>query len=83
MTRITFEADHRLLEAARQTAAAESATLGDKFREWLKTYAQSRERGDAIESDAEWQARVAEWNAISKTVDSGGRKFTREEMNAR
>ena len=54
MTRITFEADRRLLEAARQTAAAERR-----------------------------RARVAEWNAISKTVDSGGRKFTREEMNAR
>ena len=80
MTRITFEADSRLLEAARQTAAAESATLGDKFREWLQTYAQSRQHR---ESAAERRARIATWDAISKTAGSGGRKFTREEMNAR
>lgn len=34
MKKITFTADERLIEAAREQAAADSATLDEQFRRW-------------------------------------------------
>lgn len=34
MKKITFTADERLIEAAREQAAADNATLDEQFRRW-------------------------------------------------
>ena len=74
MKNITLSADERLIEAARERARAESTTLNDEFRRWLESYA-GRDR------------RVQEFDALMKDLQgkysTGGRKFTREEMNER
>jgi hypothetical protein len=40
MKNITLNADEGLIEAARQLARAEHATLNDQFRLWLAEYVQ-------------------------------------------
>ena len=61
-----------LIEQARQTARAQHKTLNQAFREWLEFYARS-------ESDL-----VGEYDELMKRLNyvKGGRKFSREEMNA-
>ena len=74
MKNITLSADERLIEAARDRARAEQTTLNEQFRRWLAEYARSETR-------AEEAMRVI--REIQAYVDSGGRRFTREEMNER
>ncbi len=74
MKNITLSADERLIEAARSRARAEHTTLNDQFRRWLADYAQrtqQAERAMAVICD------------IQRYASSGGRKFTRDEMNER
>ena len=74
MKNITLSADENLIAAARETAADEGTTLNARFREWLEDYAQRKRRAEeAMELIRELRARVR----------TGGRKFTREEMNER
>lgn len=74
MTRnITFSADETLIEEARQAALAENTTLNEQFRLWLEQYARRRRAARAM-------AVVAE---LQKKIDTGGRKFTRDERNER
>ncbi|MBS0449466.1 MAG: hypothetical protein JSR59_26410 [Proteobacteria bacterium] len=73
MKNITFSADEQLIEAAREQAAADNSTLNEQFRRWLKDYASKRRvaRGlDVIDR-------------LHGYVDSGGRRYTREERNER
>lgn len=70
---ITFTADEQLIEAAREQARAENTTLNEQFRLWLEQYARKRQAARARE--------VME--RLGKYVSSGGRKFTRDEMNER
>lgn len=74
MKNITLSADEALIEAARERASAERTTLNQEFRKWLADYAQRRQRADAA------LATVAE---LRQSLDSGGRRFTRDEMNER
>ena len=70
---ITFTADEALIEEARAAARAENTTLNKQFRLWLEQYARKRRAAKAMQTIAELQ----------KKYSSGGRKFTREEMNER
>ncbi|MBE2241189.1 MAG: hypothetical protein IAE86_00415 [Burkholderiaceae bacterium] len=73
MKNITFSADDRLIEAAREQAAADGTTLNEQFRRWLEQYARRRQAARALESIDRMRAYVR----------TGGRKFTRDEMNER
>ncbi len=73
MKNITFSADERIILAAREQAEADETTLNEQFRLWIEQYARKRQAARAME--------VIE--RISKSVDSGGRRFTREERNER
>jgi hypothetical protein len=74
---ITFSADDALIEAARALARAEKTTLNEKVRGWLEAYVRDKTEGER---------RVAAFRDVMeklKHIDSGGRKFTRDEMNER
>jgi hypothetical protein len=74
---ITFSAEDALIEAARARARQEDTTLNEKVREWLEAYARKETEGER---------RVAAFREAMeklKHIDSGGRKYTRDEMNER
>ncbi|MER0217375.1 MAG: hypothetical protein DU481_14680 [Nitrosomonas sp.] len=72
MKNITLSADDKLIEAAR--ARAEQTTLNEQFRRWLADYVrQEQKTGSAMALIEELRGQVR----------TGGRKFTREEMNER
>jgi hypothetical protein len=73
MRNITFSADEDLIEAARAQARADDTTLNEPFRLWLAAYARRRqvERFLAVLGD------------LRATVRTGGRRFTRDEMDER
>ncbi|HSN31156.1 MAG TPA: hypothetical protein VLU41_00600 [Ideonella sp.] len=70
---ITFTADEALIEAAREAARAENTTLNEQFRIWLEQYARRRRADRAMEVV----------DRLRQYVSTGGRKFTREDMNER
>lgn len=75
LTNVTFSADKAVLERARARAKQRSTTISKEFRAWLQQYA-----------DEEAQERVRAFREIMAKINyasSGGRKFTREEMNER
>jgi hypothetical protein len=74
MKNITLSADESLIEAARERARAEHTTLNEQFRRWLRDYARREQQAD------EAMAVVRE---LRGKVRTGGRKFTRDEMNER
>ena len=72
--KVTQGADADLTEAAIRRATSENTTLNDKLSIWLDDNA-----------ERQWQAAKA-MGAIRELggkVRTGGRKFTREEMNER
>ena len=74
MKNITLTADERLIEAARLRAKAEHSTLNVQFRAWLTAYVwPQRDATNAINVI----------NDIRQSAKTGGRKFTRDEMNER
>lgn len=73
MKNITFTAEEDLIQAAREQAAAEGSSLNEQFRRWLEQYARKRQAAKALESIDRMRAYVR----------TGGRKFTRDEMNER
>ena len=74
MKNITLSADGRLIEAARQRAAAERTTLDAQFRRWLEDYVGGRRRAAAAAAAIE---------SLRAGISTGGRRFTRDEMNER
>ena len=74
MKNITLSADEGLIEAARARARNEHTTLNAEFRRWLADYARRRQRADAA---------LALIDQLGTYVRTGGRKFTRDEMNER
>lgn len=74
MKNITLSADENLIEAARERARAEHTTLNEQFRRWLEDYTQRQGK-------AEEAMRVVE--ELRGRLRTGGRKFTRDEMNER
>jgi hypothetical protein len=74
MKNITLSADEHLIESARARARREHTTLNEQFRRWLADYARSRERADAA---------LAVVEELRGKLRTGGRKFSREELNER
>ena len=74
MKNITLSADEHLIEAARNRARAEHSTLNVQFREWLASYVWPKRHTTAA---------LDVINDIRKSARTGGRKFTRDEMNER
>jgi hypothetical protein len=77
MKNITLSADEKLIEAARATAQRKRTTLNAEFRLWLRRYAESGTLAD--ERIDEYRRVMAALNDVS----SGGRRFSRDEMNER
>jgi len=69
---ITLSADADLIERARARARAQKKALNAAFREWLERYA-----GDEAAAD--------DYRQLMKQLGHvrAGRKFSRDEMNAR
>jgi hypothetical protein len=74
MKNITLSADEKMIEAARTRARAEHTTLNEQFRRWLADYVGRRQQADAA---------LAAIHDLRGRVRTGGRKFTRDEMNER
>ncbi len=74
MKNITLSADEKLIEAARERARAENTTLNEQFRLWLADYARREQQAEQA---------MAVVRELQGKVRTGGRKFTREEMNER
>lgn len=71
---ITLSAEENLIADARRRAASENTTLNAQFRLWLEDYVgRERQAAKAMETIRELQGKLR----------TGGRKFTREEMNER
>ena len=74
MTRnITFTADEALIEEAREVAREDNTTLNEQFRLWLEAYTRKRRA----------QRGLAVMERIGQYASSGGRRFTRDELNER
>ena len=74
MKNITLSADETLIEAARRRAMAEHTTLNEQFRRWLESYVgRGQQAAEAMRVIRELQG----------SLFTGGRKFTRDEMNER
>ena len=70
---ITLSAEDDLIQKARHKAIGEQKTLNALFRDWLKKYVHTKDP-------------VVNFDRLMKKfsyVRTGGRKFTREEMNER
>jgi hypothetical protein len=74
MKNVTLSADERLIEAARARARAEHTTPNEPFRRWLIDYTGRQQLADRA---------MATIEKIGSHASSGGRKFTRDEMNER
>ena len=74
MRNITLSADEKLIETARQRAREEHTTLNELFRRWLTDYTQRQQQVERA---------MAVIDRIQSYASSGGRKFTRDEMNER
>ena len=74
MKNVTLSADDSLIEAARQRASAEGTTLNSQFRRWLADYVGRERQADVA---------MAAIHELRETIATGGRTFTRDEMNER
>ena len=72
MKNITLSADDKLIEAARERARAEHTTLNEQFRRWLADY---------VRQEQQTESAMALIEELRGQVRTGGRKFTRDEMN--
>lgn len=75
LTNVTLSADRELIERARARAQLRKTTLNNEFRSWLRQYA-----------DPEAKERVRQFDELIGRMSyagSGGRTFTRVEMNER
>ena len=72
MKNITLSAEDRVLDRARELARRRSTTLNQMFRDWLGELTAERARKDRYD---ELMRRLAHARS--------GRRFTRDEMNAR
>ena len=74
MKSLTVHADEQLIEAAEARARREKTTLDEKIQTWLTDY--------AGQSNGARQA-MAVVSQLQSKLRTGGRKFTRDEMNER
>ena len=74
MKNITLSADEGIIEAARERAREENTTLNEQFRLWLAGYARREQQAERA---------MAVVRELRSRVRTGGRRFTRDEMNER
>ena len=74
MKKITFSAGEGLIEEPRRIATSRSTTLNAEFRLWLADYVGRRRQAEKA---------MATIHELQKVYRTGGRKFTRDEMNER
>ena len=74
MKNITLSASERLIEAARRRALSEHTTLNEQFRLWLEDYVRGPQQANAA---------LETIRSLRESLCTGGRKFTRDEMNER
>ncbi len=74
MKNITLSADESLIEEARRRATEERTTLNAQFRLWLASYVGREQRAAGAE---------ATLRELRSLISTGGRTFTRDEMNER
>jgi hypothetical protein len=73
LKKITLCADENLIEAARERARTDNTPLNELFHRWLEDYVKAKQAEDAMTVIQE----------LRGTVRTGGRKFSRGEMNER
>jgi hypothetical protein len=71
---ITLSADEQLIEAARRRAREQRTTLNAEFRRWLEQYSSHADKAAAHRTFME---------GLRGRINTGGKKFTRDEMNER
>ncbi len=77
MRNITMSADEHLIDVARAKAQQKKTTLNAEFRKWLESYTNNASNS---------KRRVQTYRSIMSElsdISTGGRKFTRDEMNER
>lgn len=74
MKSITIRADEHLIQAAREQARIENTTLNEQVRRWLADYTQKKQQAKLAKEVVE---------ELRAKISTGGRKFTRDEMNER
>ena len=74
MRNITLSADEDLIDEARRRASSENTTLNAEFRLWLENYVGRKRQAERA---------MATMRELQGKFSTGGRKFTREEMNER
>ena len=83
MKNITLSADEGLIEEARRRAAARNTTLDAEFRLWLADYVSRGPAPDPEDRKRQAEKAMAAIDALRDSIKTGGRKFTRDEMNER
>jgi hypothetical protein len=73
MKNITFSADEKIIEEAREEARRRNTTLNEEFRRWLSEYAGCEDRGDRA------RRAIEETRKIFRTHGP----YSRDELNAR
>ena len=71
MKNITFSADEQVIASARARARRERTTLNMQLRRWLTDYARQEQADEA----------TAVIREIQRYARTGGRSFSRDEMN--
>ena len=74
MRNITLSAQEEAIERGRQVARSRNTTLNELFRNWLAQLGEGELREQTYRHQME---------RLMEQVRTGGRKFTREEMNER
>lgn len=78
---ITLQADETLIASAHRCAVANHTTLNEQFQLWLQDYVQRNE--DCIQRENQAAEAMKVMRELQGSIFTGGRKFTREEMNER
>ena len=74
MKNIVISVDENLFEAVEERARAEHTTVNEQIQLWLEDYARRSRNADEA---------MALVERMRSYVRTGGRKFTRDEMNER
>ena len=74
MKDITLSANEKIIDAAERLAVRENTTLNEQFQSWLAWYAEPQLQIDQA---------MKTLDELKGKISTGGRKFTREEMNER
>ncbi len=84
MKSLNLSIEDRLLDAGLRKATRENTTLDELLRGWLQDYAGDERVEETPEERKRRADRAMEViHELQKSIKTGGRKFTRDEMNER